>query len=61
MEHMSTFKTKQKAMQSQHIQIRWGVFQGDSLSPLLFCTTLTANIPVGLTFAITLLYSTYCE
>ena len=30
-------KTKQKVMQSQPIQIRRGMFQGDSLSPLLFC------------------------
>jgi len=66
-------------MQSQPIQIRWGIFQGDSLSalffctalianipgdslsPLLFCTALIENIPGGLSFAINLLYSTYCE
>jgi len=29
-------KTKQEVMQSQPIQIRRGIFQGDSLSPLLF-------------------------
>ena len=31
------FKTKQEVMQSQPIQIRRGIFQKDSLSPLLFC------------------------
>jgi len=61
MEHKSTFKTKQKAMQSQPIQIRWGIFKRDCLSPLPFCTALTANNAGGLSFAITLLYSTYCE
>jgi hypothetical protein len=30
-------KTKQQVMQSQPIQIRRGIFQGDSLLPLLFC------------------------
>ena len=34
------FKTKQEVMQSQPIQIRRGIFQGDSLSPLLFCVAL---------------------
>jgi len=29
-------------MQSQPIQIRWEIFQGDSLSPLLFCRNLGA-------------------
>jgi len=30
-------KTKQEVMQSQPIQIRRGIFQGDSLSPLVLC------------------------
>ena len=34
------FKTKQEVKQSQPIQIRRGIFQGDSLSPLLFCIAL---------------------
>jgi hypothetical protein len=34
------FKTKQEVMQSQPIQIRRGIFQGDSFSPLLFCIAL---------------------
>jgi hypothetical protein len=33
-------KTKQEVMQSQPIQIRRGIFQGDSLAPLLFCIAL---------------------
>jgi len=33
-------KTKQEVMQSQPIQIRRGIFQGDSLLPLLFCIAL---------------------
>ena len=34
------FKTKQEVKQSQPIEIRRGIFQGDALSPLLFCITL---------------------
>ena len=33
---MLILKTKQEVMQSQPIQLRRGIFQGDSLSPLLF-------------------------
>jgi hypothetical protein len=33
-------KTKQEVMQSLPIQIRRGIFQGDSHSPLLFCIAL---------------------
>ena len=33
-------KTKHEVMQSQPIQILRGIFQGDSLSPLLFCIAL---------------------
>ena len=33
-------KTKQEVTQAQPIQIRKGMFQGHSLSPLLFCITL---------------------
>ena len=33
-------KTKQEVMQSQPIQIRRGIFQGGSPSPLLFCIAL---------------------
>ena len=40
MEHKAFFKTKQEVMQSQSIQIRRGIFQGDSLSSLLFCIAL---------------------
>jgi len=43
MEKLNTrfiLKTKQKVIQSQTIQIRRGIFQGDSLSPLLFCIAL---------------------
>jgi hypothetical protein len=39
MEKLNTrpiLKTKQEIMQSQPIQIRRGIFQGDSLSPLIF-------------------------
>ena len=42
MEHKASFKTKQKVMQTQTIQIRWGIFQGDSLSPLIFCRAIVA-------------------
>ena len=34
------FKTKQEVKQSQPIQIRREIFQGDSLSLLLFCIAL---------------------
>jgi hypothetical protein len=34
------FKTKQEVMQSQPIQIRKGIFQGDTFSPLFFCIAL---------------------
>ena len=41
MEHKAFFlKTKQEVKQSQPIQIRRRIFQGDSLSPLLFCIAL---------------------
>jgi hypothetical protein len=40
MQHKALKKTKQEVMQSQPIQIRRGIFQGDSLLPLLFCTAL---------------------
>jgi len=33
-------KTKPEVMQSQLIQIRRGIFQGDFLSPLLICIAL---------------------
>jgi len=33
-------KTKQEVIQSQPIHIRRGIFQGDCLSPLLFCIAL---------------------
>jgi len=42
MEHKASFKTRQEVMQLQPIQIWWGIFQGDSPSPLLFCRALFA-------------------
>jgi hypothetical protein len=33
-------KTNQELMQSRFVKINRGIFQGDSLSPLLFCTAL---------------------
>jgi len=38
--HKAFLKTKPEVTQSQLIQIRRGIFQGDSLSPLLFCIAL---------------------
>jgi hypothetical protein len=38
---MLQLKTKQEVMQSQPIQIQRGIFQGDSLLPLVFCIALT--------------------
>ena len=35
------FKTKQEVMQSQPIQLRREIFQGDSISPLFFCIAHT--------------------
>ena len=40
MERNAFLKTKQEVMQSQPIQTRRGIFQGDSPSPLLFCIAL---------------------
>jgi len=40
MEDKAHLKTKQEVMQSQPIQIRRGIFQGHSLSPLLFFIAL---------------------
>jgi hypothetical protein len=40
MEHKAFLKTKQEVIQSQTIQIQRGIFQGDSLSPLLLCIAL---------------------
>ena len=40
MEHKAYFKNKEEVMQSQPIQIQRGIFQQDSLSPLLFCIAL---------------------
>jgi hypothetical protein len=38
---LKSIKPKQEVMQSQRIQIRRGIFQGDSLSPMLFCIAIT--------------------
>ena len=40
MEHKFYLKKKQEVMQSQPIQIRRGIFGGESLSPLLVCIVL---------------------
>jgi len=40
MEHKVYFKNKTGSMQSQPIQIRRGILQGDFFSPLLFCIAL---------------------
>jgi hypothetical protein len=40
MEHKTFLINKAAITQSQPIQIRRGIFQGDSLSPLFFCMAL---------------------
>jgi hypothetical protein len=42
-------KTKQEVMQSQPIQIQKGIFQGDSLSPSVFCIAFIPleRLPLG--------------
>jgi hypothetical protein len=40
MEHKTSVEKKRELMQSRLIKINRGIFQGDSLSPLLFCTVL---------------------
>jgi hypothetical protein len=43
--HLSLqLQTNQKLMQSKLIKINRGIFQGDSLSPLLFCIALITLI-----------------
>ena len=44
MDHKACFENKKEVMQSQPIQIRRGIFQGDSLSPLIICIAHTALI-----------------
>jgi len=58
MEHNTQFhlKTKQEVKQSQPIQTQRGKFQGDFLSPLLFCiaptplTTLLKDLIVDIKY-----------
>jgi len=40
MEYKAFLKTKQEGMHSQPIQVRRGIYQDDSISPLLFCIAL---------------------
>ena len=50
---MLQLKTKQEVMQLQPIHIWWGIFQGDSLSPLIFCIALiplTHELIVDITY-----------
>jgi hypothetical protein len=41
MEHNASANNKAKVMQSQPIHIKRGILQGESLSPLLFCTAFS--------------------
>ena len=43
MEHKAFFKTKQEVMQSQPIQIRRGIFQGDSFAITILYNTHLIN------------------